>query len=118
LRGCVRTRKGNRRSLHYATPDFLLSLVALAILMRLSLTKAAYVAMSSAALQKIRVRSGRDHKVVAGKYQIFHGESSPTFVATLSSRPERSVVEGSAVSLSSSHTPSQAPRSNCIRVID
>ncbi len=52
--------KRNRRSLHYATPDFLLSLVALAIFMRLSLTKAAHVAMSSAAWQEIRVRSGRD----------------------------------------------------------
>jgi hypothetical protein len=32
------------------------------ILMRLSLTKAAHVAMSSAAWQEIRVRSGRDDK--------------------------------------------------------
>jgi G:T-mismatch repair DNA endonuclease (very short patch repair protein) len=52
----------NCRSLRYATPDFLLSVVALAILMRLSLTKAAYAAMSSAAWQEIRVRSGRDDK--------------------------------------------------------
>jgi hypothetical protein len=35
-------------------------LVALAIFMRLSLKKAAHVAMSSAARQEIRVRSGRD----------------------------------------------------------
>jgi len=33
----------NRRSLHYATPDFLLILAALANFMRLSLTKAAHV---------------------------------------------------------------------------
>jgi hypothetical protein len=39
----------NRKSLRFATPDFLLSLVALAIFMRLSLTKAAHVAMSRAA---------------------------------------------------------------------
>jgi hypothetical protein len=32
----------NRRSLHYATPDFLSSLVALATSMRLSLVKAAH----------------------------------------------------------------------------
>jgi hypothetical protein len=39
-------------------------LVALAIFMRLSLTKAAHVAASSAAWQEIRVRSGRDDKFV------------------------------------------------------
>jgi hypothetical protein len=33
----------NSRSLHYATPDFLLRLVALANFMRLSLLKAAHV---------------------------------------------------------------------------
>jgi len=44
------TNSANRRSLHYATPDFLLSLVALANLMRLSLTKAAHVAMPSASV--------------------------------------------------------------------
>jgi hypothetical protein len=36
--------EGNRRSLHCATPDFLLRLVALANFMRLSLLKAAHVA--------------------------------------------------------------------------
>jgi hypothetical protein len=41
-----------------------LSLLALAIFMRLSLTKAAHVAMSSAMRQEIRVRSGRDDKFV------------------------------------------------------
>jgi hypothetical protein len=48
----------------YAPSDFLLSLVALAIFMRLSLTKAADVAISSVAWQEIRVRSGRDDKFV------------------------------------------------------
>jgi uncharacterized protein YraI len=52
----VRTEK--KPQLHYATPDFLLNLVALAIFMRLSLTKAAHAAMSSAARQEIRLRSG------------------------------------------------------------
>jgi hypothetical protein len=41
-------KNGNRRSLHYATPDFLLSLVALANFMRLSLLKAAHAVVSSA----------------------------------------------------------------------
>ncbi len=50
----------NRRSLHCATPDFLLVLVALANFMRLSLLKAAHAVLSSAAKQEIRVRSGRD----------------------------------------------------------
>jgi hypothetical protein len=59
-------RKGNRRSLHYATPDFLLKSVALVNLMRLSLMKAAHVVVSGAAKQEIRVRSGRDDKFVAG----------------------------------------------------
>jgi hypothetical protein len=46
-----------QRSLRCATPDFLLSLVALANFMRLSLKKAAHVVMSSAAWQEIRVAS-------------------------------------------------------------
>ena len=50
----------NSRSLHYATPDFLWNLVALSNLMRLSLRRAAHAAVSSAAWQEIRVRSGRD----------------------------------------------------------
>ncbi len=58
-------RKRNRRSLHYATPDFLSRLVALANFMRLSLRKAATAAISSAAWQEIRVRSGRDDNSVA-----------------------------------------------------
>jgi hypothetical protein len=36
-------------------------------LMRLSIMKAAYVVVSGAAKQEIRVRSGRDDKFVAGK---------------------------------------------------
>ena len=51
---------GNCRSLHYATPDFLWNLVALLHFMRPSLRKGAHVALSSAAWQEIRVRSGRD----------------------------------------------------------
>jgi hypothetical protein len=66
--------KQNRRSLHYATPDFLFSLVALVIFMRLSSTKAAHVAMSSAAWQEIRVRSGRDDKFIAQLETILHGK--------------------------------------------
>jgi hypothetical protein len=44
----MRTEK-NRRSLHCATPDFLLILVALADFMRLSLLKAAHGVVSGAA---------------------------------------------------------------------
>jgi hypothetical protein len=55
------SRVADRRSLHSATPDFLLSLVALAIFMRLSFPKAAHVAMSSAAWQEIWVRSVEKH---------------------------------------------------------
>jgi hypothetical protein len=58
---------GNRRSLHYATPNFLSKLVGLASFMRLSLRKAAHAAMSSAAWQEIRVRSGRDDRVEGGR---------------------------------------------------
>jgi hypothetical protein len=50
----------HRRSLHYATPDFLLILAALMHFMRPSLRKGAHAAMSSAAWQEIRVRPGRD----------------------------------------------------------
>jgi hypothetical protein len=58
----IRLLKRNRRSLHYATPDFLLMLVALANFMRLSLMKAAHVVVSGAAKQEIRVSFGRDDK--------------------------------------------------------
>jgi hypothetical protein len=47
-----------RRSLHYAPPDFLSNVLALAILMRLSLLKGAHVDVASSAWQEIRVRSG------------------------------------------------------------
>src|SRR5580698_1318930 len=53
-------RGAHCRSLHYATPDFLLILVALMHFMRPSLRKGAHAAMSCAAWQEIRVRSGRD----------------------------------------------------------
>jgi hypothetical protein len=42
------------------SPDFLLDLAALLHFMRPSLRKGAYAALSSAAWQEIRVRSGRD----------------------------------------------------------
>jgi hypothetical protein len=45
--------------------------VALVNFMRLSLRKAAHAAMSSAAWQEIRVRSGRDDKVEGGVYLCF-----------------------------------------------
>ena len=54
---CGEPKKENRRSLHYATPDFLWMLVALANIMRLSLRKGAHAVLSSAAWQEIRVRS-------------------------------------------------------------
>jgi len=53
--------KRNCRSLHRATPDFLLNLVGSASFMRLSLRKAAHVALSTAAQQEIRVRSVEKH---------------------------------------------------------
>jgi hypothetical protein len=60
LLGAVRSdgQKRNSRSLHYATPDFLSRLAAPANFMRLSLRKTAHAALSSAAWQEIRVRSG------------------------------------------------------------
>ena len=54
------------RSLHYATPDFLLTLVALVHFMRPSLRKGAHAALSNAAWQEIRVRSSRDDKGQSG----------------------------------------------------
>ena len=42
----LENRKRNSRSLHYAPPDFLWRLVALANFMRLSFGKAAYVGVS------------------------------------------------------------------------
>jgi hypothetical protein len=53
--------KRNRGSLRYATPDFLLVLVASANFMRLSLLKAAHAVVSSAAWQEILVRSVEKH---------------------------------------------------------
>jgi hypothetical protein len=49
LKRVCENRKRNSRSLHYAPPDFLWNLVALANVMRLSLRKAAYVVVASAA---------------------------------------------------------------------
>jgi hypothetical protein len=73
FRVCVRTGKRNRRSLHYATPDFLSRLVALANIMRLSLKKGAHAVFSGAAWQEIRVRSGREDKFVTKLETILHG---------------------------------------------
>ena len=56
--------RGISRSLHYAPPDFLLTLVALVHFMRPSLRKGAHAALSSPAWQEIRVRSGRDDNFV------------------------------------------------------
>ncbi len=64
----------NRRSLHYATPDFLLNWVALASFMRLSLLKGARAALSNAAWQEIRVRSGRDDNSFA---EVMAGSVAP-----------------------------------------
>src|ERR1700761_7224980 len=55
----------NSRSLHCAPPDFLWRVVALINTVRLSLRRAAYVAIASSAKQEIRVRSGRDDNSVA-----------------------------------------------------
>jgi hypothetical protein len=102
----------NRRSLHCATPDFLSKLVALADIMRLSLTKGARAVLSSPAWQEIRVRFGRDDNSLSGRNSVFPGRlwdflaadlsSRPKPAETspqneLSSRPERSVAERSAV---------------------
>jgi len=91
----VRLRSG--QALHYATPDFLLSLVASASFMRLSLLKAAHVAVGEIRVQEIRVRSGRDDSSFAETaLEAVRGMAvdGPT---ELSSRPERSVAEGPAV---------------------
>ena len=115
----------HRRSLHYATPDFLLILVALSNFMRLSLLKAAHAVLSSAAWQEIRVRSGRDdnsafprkiRNLSCNRFVISTGGvmglrptqgdekrlgSATTLYRTvtlsLSSRPKRSGAEGPAV---------------------
>jgi hypothetical protein len=60
----VVVRERDRRSLHFATLDFLLRLVALAKFMLLSLMKAANDVASCAAWQEIQVRSGRDDNFV------------------------------------------------------
>jgi hypothetical protein len=77
----------NSRSLHYATPDFLWNLVALANFMRLSLPKGAHVVMSSAAWQEIRVRSGRDDNFVA-KWEL----SREIIDFKMNCHPDRSVA--------------------------
>jgi hypothetical protein len=49
LKSVCENRGKNRRSLHYAPPDFLLRPVALMICMRLSLRRAAHVVVASCA---------------------------------------------------------------------
>ena len=51
-------RRAHRRSLPFASPDFLWKLVALANSMRLSLKKGAHTNLSRVARQEIRVRFG------------------------------------------------------------
>jgi hypothetical protein len=92
----------NRRSLHFAPPDFLWNLMASARSMRLSSRKGAYAASSSAARQEVRVRSGRDDNSVA-KTGVLHNRAvvnSRQPQSNLSSRPKRSAVEGPAVGVS------------------
>jgi hypothetical protein len=65
LPGALDARRANRRSLHFATPDFLSNLVASAIFMRLSLRRGTFAVLFSEAWQEIRVRSGRDDKFIS-----------------------------------------------------
>jgi hypothetical protein len=58
----------NSRSLHSAPPIFLWNLMALMHYMRPSLRKGAHAALSGAAWQEIRVRSGRDDTSSSGKW--------------------------------------------------
>jgi hypothetical protein len=67
LPGELDARRANRRSLHYAPPDFMWNLVASAKFMRLSLRRGAFAVLSGAAWQEIRVRSGRDDNSFAEK---------------------------------------------------
>jgi hypothetical protein len=70
-------------------------LVAVVNFMRLSFMKAAHVVVSNAAKQEIRVRSGRDDNSFAER-KLFP-KKKRRLPNELSSRPERSVVEGPAV---------------------
>jgi hypothetical protein len=85
----------NCRSLHYATPDFLLDLVTLIYFMRPSLRKGAHAVLSGAAWQEIRVRFGRDDK---GRGSAFSGE--------------RFVAEGKRRSLPSPQKPTPHDRAH------
>ena len=101
----MRTVRKNRRSLHYAPPDFLLRLVALISSMRLSLRRAAHAAVVAA-------RSRKSGYAPVGMTillcpQEFSLETLDP-ATELSSRPERSAVEGPAVPSDGSHTPYEA----------
>src|ERR1700733_8772788 len=93
FRGNGMVRK-NRRSLHYAPPDFLLRSVALINCMRLSLRRAANVVVAGSAKKEIRVGSGRDDNSALAARASVRNTCTPI---ELSSRPERSAVEGPAV---------------------
>jgi hypothetical protein len=69
LENISKTGKLNRRSLHFAPPDFLRNLVALSHFMRPSLRKGAHAVLFSAAWQEIRVRSGRDDTSVRNAHK-------------------------------------------------
>jgi hypothetical protein len=101
-------RRGNSRSLHFATPDFLWDLVASANFMRLSLRKGAYAVLSSAAWQEIRVRSGRDGNSFFHTY-IPHGQPSRcSFQTQLAARRVRLLLMTRRVGVRSN--PTQAKR--------
>ncbi len=57
--------------------------------------------------------SGRDDKVVTKLEKILHGKNAICIATTLSSRPERSAVERSAVSFCWSHADSLGPPDEC-----
>jgi hypothetical protein len=79
-------RRAHRRSLRSATPDFLLTLVALVRFLRPSLRKGAHAALSSAAWQELRVRYGRDDNSSWKLYLAFPNKivipTGPGFPAT------------------------------------
>jgi hypothetical protein len=81
--------EAHSRSLHFAAPDFLLSSVALASLMRLSLKKTAYVAVGECRVAGIRVRFGRDDKSKgnASIESLAKSGEKPRFVAAVRSSP-------------------------------
>ena len=98
-------KKTCRRSLHYAAPNFLWMLVALANIMRLSLRKGAPAVLSSAAWQEIRVRSGRDDNSVVAKTSFSPGNAEFYPSTELSSRPERTRISCHAAPAKAAYAP-------------